>query len=323
MIPNKVIPHTLTARYDYLTSIRILDEQKCDVFQAKREEWLTYIKKSVDRVFYIISLLQGKKQLRILELGASPYLITAAIVDLLQMSVTAVSGHDVIWPGQDIDAGSRSRFIVAGDTTYPFQEHLFNVEKDIFPFADETFDLVLCNELIEHLLFNPTHLLCEINRVLIPGGKLILSTQPNILYWRLAVQLFLNMTFEMPYSGNGPYGRHNRLFTPDELKVLAESNGFEVKMIKVQTFREIRSKSKLIHLLRQMTLLADWMFAYVPIKAIQKKAGENITLVCRKKCRGKPCYPLELYGSIYPEWLKAQGIHYVPEEIIVNKWIKR
>lgn len=322
MITNKFIPHTLTARYDYLKSIRILDENGCDVFLANQEEWRSYVKKSVDRVFYILSLIQGNEQLRILELGASPYLITAAIIDLLQLSVTTVSSQDIIWPGQEIDTGKRQRDVAIGDKIYSLQEHLFNVEKDIFPFADETFDLVLCNELIEHLLFNPTHMLCEINRVLTHGGKLILSTQPNILYWRLALQLFLNLTFEMPYSGQGPYGRHNRLFTPDELKILAESNSFEVKMIKVQTFREIRSKSKLIHLLRQMTLLADRIFAYAPIKAIQKKAGENITLVCRKKNRGKPCFPVELYGSVYPDRLKAQGVHYVPENIIVNKWIK-
>ena len=49
------------------------------------------------------------------------------------------------------------------------------------PFADETFDLVWCTEVIEHVV-NPAFTLGEINRVLKPGGKLLLST-PNSAFW--------------------------------------------------------------------------------------------------------------------------------------------
>jgi len=300
--------------------VRILDDQENDIFTERRAELITYIKKSVDRTFYILSLIPAVGKTRILELGASPYLITAGIVDLLGLPVTIASDPDILWPGKETSLVLRRRTIALNERRYSLEEHLFNVEKDLFPFGDEIFDLVLCNELIEHLLFNPTHMLCEANRVLVPGGKLILSTQPNMLYWRLAVQLLLNITIEMPYSGNGPYGRHNRLFTPDELAVLARENGFEVEMIRVQTFREIRSKPRLIHCLREVTRLIDGIEAYFPIAAIRKKAGENITLLCRKKSSGQPGFPDAIYGSMYPDWLKKKGVHYLPQKVIINKW---
>ncbi len=43
-----------------------------------------------------------------------------------------------------------------------------------FPYADATFDSALCNQVLEHV-FNPDEFLAEINRVLKPGGKLLLT----------------------------------------------------------------------------------------------------------------------------------------------------
>lgn len=43
-----------------------------------------------------------------------------------------------------------------------------------FPFADASFDTVLCSQVLEHV-FNPDEFLSEILRVLKPGGKLLLT----------------------------------------------------------------------------------------------------------------------------------------------------
>lgn len=43
-----------------------------------------------------------------------------------------------------------------------------------FPFSDETFDCILCNQVLEHV-FTPNEFLGEIARVLMPGGKLLLT----------------------------------------------------------------------------------------------------------------------------------------------------
>lgn len=45
---------------------------------------------------------------------------------------------------------------------------------DSFPFGDDSFDCILCNQVLEHV-FTPNEFLGEIARVLIPGGKLLLT----------------------------------------------------------------------------------------------------------------------------------------------------
>lgn len=57
------------------------------------------------------------------------------------------------------------------------------------PFADGAFDLVLCAEVLEHLV-HPLEAVAEIRRVLRPGGRLIV-TVPNVAYWRQRADMAL------------------------------------------------------------------------------------------------------------------------------------
>lgn len=52
---------------------------------------------------------------------------------------------------------------------------------DGLPYKNETFDVVVCSEVIEHLE-NPWHALKEFHHVLKPKGILVIST-PNISFW--------------------------------------------------------------------------------------------------------------------------------------------
>jgi SAM-dependent methyltransferase len=66
--------------------------------------------------------------------------------------------------GLDIDSeASRQRGIA--DRLY---------DGNAFPFADGSFDSILCNQVLEHV-FNPDEFLAEIARVLKPGGRLLLT----------------------------------------------------------------------------------------------------------------------------------------------------
>jgi 2-polyprenyl-3-methyl-5-hydroxy-6-metoxy-1,4-benzoquinol methylase len=55
-----------------------------------------------------------------------------------------------------------------------------DIETQTFPFKDNTFDIVLFMEVMEHLGVNPIHALKEANRVLKKDGVMVLTT-PNIL----------------------------------------------------------------------------------------------------------------------------------------------
>jgi methionine biosynthesis protein MetW len=57
------------------------------------------------------------------------------------------------------------------------------------PFADASFDVVVCVEVLEHL-FAPLDAVREMARVLRPGGLLIV-TVPNVAYWRRRVDMVL------------------------------------------------------------------------------------------------------------------------------------
>ena len=53
-----------------------------------------------------------------------------------------------------------------------YAEHFY--DGVVFPFSDDFFDCVLCNQVLEHV-FNPPEFLSEINRVLKLGGRLLLT----------------------------------------------------------------------------------------------------------------------------------------------------
>jgi methionine biosynthesis protein MetW len=95
------------------------------------------------------------------------------------------------------------------------------------PLADESFDLVLCVEVLEHL-FAPHEAAREIGRVLKPGGRLVVST-PNVAYWRLRANLLLGvwnpigdeLSLEQPWRDP-----HIRFFTPTTLRRMLLMAGF-------------------------------------------------------------------------------------------------
>jgi methionine biosynthesis protein MetW len=64
-----------------------------------------------------------------------------------------------------------------------------DIDEQTFPFTNDYFDLVYCGEIIEHL-FNPDHLLDEVQRILKPGGKCIITT-PNLAGWPNRLSLLL------------------------------------------------------------------------------------------------------------------------------------
>ncbi len=103
---------------------------------------------------------------------------------------------------------------------------LFNAESDPFPYPDDYFDTVLCCELIEHLPADPMHLMREINRILKPGGHLVLTT-PNAASLRAISAIlqgyhpgFFPAYIKPKRPGEEVDPRHAREYAPREIAQL-------------------------------------------------------------------------------------------------------
>jgi SAM-dependent methyltransferase len=120
---------------------------------------------------------------------------------------------------------------------------LFDAERDAFPYADECFDTVVCGELIEHLPGDPMHLMSEVNRILKPGGHLLITT-PNITSIH-GIAAILNrnhpgffVAYLKPSDDGSVDARHAREYSPGEIYRLMLDAGFEVSLIETGAFGE-------------------------------------------------------------------------------------
>lgn len=165
---------------------------------------------------------------------------------------------------------------------------LFNAEKDRFPYANESFSTVLCCELIEHLGEDPMFLMCEVNRILKPGGHLVMTT-PNIGSLRAisAILQGYHPGFFPQYlkPSATDEARHNREYTPKEVMLLFLDAGFEMTLLETGPFRDLpRPENNWIeHLLARYLLPTDLR-------------GDGIYAVGRKVGEVKQRYPSWLYS---------------------------
>jgi SAM-dependent methyltransferase len=113
------------------------------------------------------------------------------------------------------------------------------------PFPEATFDVVMLNEVIEHLV-EIDHAMVEARRVLVRGGHLIVST-PNLAAWfnRLLLLAGVQPVFS-EVSREGVYGRpgsevagHLRLFTRRALGEFLPAHGFADVRIVGATYHDV------------------------------------------------------------------------------------
>ncbi|MGD0772422.1 MAG: methyltransferase domain-containing protein [Candidatus Solibacter sp.] len=167
----------------------------------------------------------------------------------------------------------------------------FDAEKDVFPYPDGHFATVICGELIEHLFEDPMHLMSEVNRILKPGGHLVLTT-PNIAALRGIAGILQGYhpgffhAYIRPADGTGEVdARHNREYTPREINQLLENSGFEVTLLETGEFRDEPHPEFgwILHLLERYRLSTELR-------------GDGIYAVGRKTGAVRERYPAWLYA---------------------------
>jgi glycosyltransferase involved in cell wall biosynthesis/SAM-dependent methyltransferase len=179
----------------------------------------------------------------------------------------------------------------ADGETFSCEIDHFDAEKDRFPYPDEHFSTVLCCELIEHLFEDPMHLMSEVNRILKPGGHLVLTT-PNVAALRGISAILLGYhpgffhAYINPAAESGEVdARHNREYTAREIHRLLDTSGFAVARLETGEFRDLPHPEFgwVTHLLRRYRLETDLR-------------GDGIYALGRKTGPVKERYPGWLYS---------------------------
>lgn len=147
----------------------------------------------------------------------------------------------------------------------------------LIPFDDSFFDLVIANELIEHLE-NPDRFLQEVHRILVPGGTLLVAT-PNLSFWLNRVlfffgiyPLFLEASTEVSVGlgpcaavsyGSQPVG-HVHVYNLRAITELLSYHGFAVAKI---TGRPVYFVSPRSRVLTTVYRVIDFMASHFPTLA--------------------------------------------------------
>jgi SAM-dependent methyltransferase len=221
-----------------------------DLFAENEAEGIGYLTRALLRFLITLEMIPPvtKGGGRLLEIGANPYYLTLLMKRFTgyELALSNYFGEIELPEGRGVQVVTSERY----GERHEFRYEHFNGEADTFPYPDSTFDVVLHCEILEHLIMDPTHFLCECHRVLRPGGHLLLTT-PNVLaiqnLWRLGIGQNINDL----YSGYGVYGRHNREYTPSEVVDLLRACGFTVTQLRLEDITLYSGLKRLLKAIRQ------------------------------------------------------------------------
>ena len=137
-----------------------------------------------------------------------------------------------------------------------------NIEINPLPFDDDSFDLILFSEVLEHLSKSPKLLFSEIRRVLKPNGLLLLTT-PNAVRSQNLFRVIFSRNFYFPIfqlSENVNH-RHNREFILSELNQLAQDADLKiVKSSYFVSYSPFREKNRFDKLPLKIVKLLNYYF---------------------------------------------------------------
>ncbi len=294
-------PPNLTQLIDDLTSLRA----ELEVPGSRAE----LVRTTLPRLLATLDMLpETAGEGSVLELGSSPYFLSVCLRRLCRGRLM----HGNYFGTAERHTVDRLVHTRTGEE-WVFESDLFNIETDDFPYPDESFDVVVFSELIEHLGVNPVRTLSEIHRVLKPAGRVVITTPNALSLERLATFLRGGSQMVDRYSPLFGYGaRHNREYHPRELRELLESCGFAIERLELRnlvgTMDGAGSPRPLLDRLRGRAgaprdayRLPDWQLAVwrrVLRWYSDTPRDEHIFLCARRGARFRWGFPTSLFDNM-------------------------
>lgn len=254
---------------EFLSSVAMSDQGASKYFREHRQ-----------RLIRTLSLLPlGNAQSRALELGS--YLHMAAALE-------RVLGYGFVRAAYySPSLAHETKSLAIGGQLYTTEVDLFDAESDAFPYPESAFDLVLCCEVIEHLIHDPMHLLLESWRVLADNGQIVLTT-PNIASLSSVSAVLEGRQNPQVFSRYPPLGNpdtpHVREYTPHEIDQMLHSAGFEVTYLFTERLRQAQH--------------ATWVFDVLRANRFETRLrGEQMYCLAKKRaCTAVDRFPPFLYS---------------------------
>ncbi|MDQ3003113.1 MAG: class I SAM-dependent methyltransferase [Fibrobacterota bacterium] len=216
-----------TSHKEFLSMIREVKVIEKGIHVEPNEETKVYLDFHSDRYFKTYEFLKPFIQVKnpaILDFGMSPYFATV----LQCLSNATYAG---VWGGRRLDHSEAGKSELRLRTQLrdkivetPVQDG-YDFESDALPFPDQSFDIILFLEVIEHFIVDPIFALKEIARVLKPEGILILTTDNSNCLIKLLKFLALKPIY-WPYNDTTYGDRHNREYLQYEIADLLKGIGY-------------------------------------------------------------------------------------------------
>ena len=182
-------------------------------------DWSNYIKLSEARVVRALACLERRHVSgRVLDVGSYFGNFSLALASG-GYHVTALDSYGAYSPSLDRHvAAMRDAGISVEDTAVIGKD-------DLAGFEGASFDAVLCMGVIEHVPHTPRMLLAAIDRILKPGGFLVIDT-PNLAYEYQRHKLMAGQSvfapIEAQFETAVPFEGHHREYTSSEIRWMME-----------------------------------------------------------------------------------------------------
>jgi len=207
------------------------DELDLLIVSLAQEEKTAYL--GLDRDVEVESMMRSRYRLKEILRGIPDSVNRLSILDIGTPPNTLII--KCLHPNYEVSTLDISSLMAERCISRGIQFKVCNLASDLIPFENDSFDVVVFTEVLEHLFRRPSEVLMEINRVMRSGAKLIF-TVPNIATLVNRVRLLMGIsplekveTQITPNQVQRPFSHgHLREYTMKEVIALLQSCNFSV-----------------------------------------------------------------------------------------------